>query len=62
MDFISKDEKSLYESLVYVESNPAATKKYGENARQRVIEYFSEEVLVDKVEQLYKSILDRKNN
>lgn len=61
VDFVSKDENSLFEALSYVENNPKAVSKYGENARQRVIENFSEDILVVKTEQLYKTILNRKN-
>jgi len=60
VDFVSKNQGSLYEKLYYVENNPDAVRQYGINARQRVIENFSEKILVDKTEQLYKSILDRK--
>lgn len=60
IDFKSKNEDSLYEALYFVENNPDMVNKYGVNARQRVIDNFSEEMLVEKTESLYLDILKRK--
>ncbi len=59
--FKSKDEESLYGALEWVEINPEKAKQLGEEARGRVCNYFSEEILVARTEEFYNVILERKN-
>lgn len=59
VDFKNKDEKSLYDKLMFVDSNPEKVSCFGKSARERVIRNFSESTLVDSTENLYASLLKR---
>lgn len=61
ISFRSKDENSLYEALSLAESSFELVKQYGIAARKRVEENFSEEILVNKTENLYLDLLKKKN-
>lgn len=60
ISFRSKDENSLYEALSLAESSFELVKQYGIAARKRVEENFSEDILVNKTENLYLDLLKKK--
>lgn len=60
MIFETKKEESLYNALEKAEKNPDQVLKFGCYSRERVIKYFSEKTMVEKVEKLYSEVLERK--
>ena len=58
--FESKNENALYEALRKAEMFPEQARIFGDSARQRVIDHFSEDMLVQKTEKFYTEILERK--
>lgn len=60
--FKNKDEQSLLEKLIYVDRNPEYARVVGAHARDRIIDNFSEEKLVDTTEKLYIEILNKKRS
>lgn len=58
--FVSGDENSLHEKMRDVEENSQLVISTGERARKRIINCFSEENLVNSMENLYTTILNNK--
>ena len=58
--FKDRDEKSLFEKLYYTEKHPEEIMYIGKLARDRIINNFSENTLVDSTEKLYLSLLKKR--